>query len=145
MHALRKDPESDHIWPSKINGQKQPTNEPHSHKSWGWELHGRAVSLDSFTLLLSTHESLPNKVFCFLSTCLSSDNCFLSVRQESTLEPWKGSSFLQKFSAYHCIHRNPTWFIELLLNGASETTFRKSSSGWLIWLQHVGDLGKCGE
>ena len=32
---------------------------------------------------------------CFVSTCGSSDDSFLSVRQEPTLRPWKWSHFLQ--------------------------------------------------
>ena len=38
---------------------------------------------------------LPNKVSCFVSTSVFSANSFLSVRQEPTLRPWKGSHFLQ--------------------------------------------------
>ena len=34
---------------------------------------------------------LPNKVSCFVSTWVSSDNSFPSVRQEPTPGPWKGS------------------------------------------------------
>ena len=37
----------------------------------------------------------PNKLSSFLSTCVSSDNSFPSVRQEPGFRPWKGSSFLQ--------------------------------------------------
>ena len=37
----------------------------------------------------------PNKVSCFVSTCVSSDNSFPSVRQEPSFRPWKGSPFLQ--------------------------------------------------
>ena len=35
----------------------------------------------TLTLLLSTQGSFPNKVSCFVSTCVSSDNSFPSVRQ----------------------------------------------------------------
>ena len=38
---------------------------------------------------------LSNKVFCFISTCVSSYSSFLSIEQEPTLWPWKGSPFLQ--------------------------------------------------
>ena len=48
------------------------------------------------TLLLSTQVSFPNKISCFVRTCVSSDNSFLSVRQEPSLGPWKGSLFLQQ-------------------------------------------------
>ena len=39
--------------------------------------------------------ALPNKVSCFISTCVSSDNSFPSVRQEPSFGPWRGSPFLQ--------------------------------------------------
>ena len=42
-------------------------------------------------LLLSARVPLPNKVSCFVSMCVSWDNSFLSVRQEPTFKPWKGS------------------------------------------------------
>ena len=54
--------------------------------------------LGSLTLLLSTWVPFPNKVSCFVSTCVSSDNSFLSVRQEPSFEPWKGSPFLQQMA-----------------------------------------------
>ena len=34
----------------------------------------------------------PNKIPCFVSTCVSSDNSFPSVRQEPSFGPWKGVS-----------------------------------------------------
>ena len=34
-------------------------------------------------------DPLPNKVSCFVSTCISSDNLFLIASQEPTLSPWK--------------------------------------------------------
>ena len=40
----------------------------------------------------------PNKVSCFVSTCVSSDNSVLSVRQEPRFGPWKGSAFLQQMA-----------------------------------------------
>ena len=56
----------------------------------------RAVLLGSLTLLLSTQVPFPNKISCFVSTCVSWDNSFPSVRQEPSFEPWKGSPFLQR-------------------------------------------------
>ena len=53
--------------------------------------HGRAVLLGSLTLLLSTWAPFPNKISCFVSTCVSLDNSFLSVRQESSFRPRKGT------------------------------------------------------
>ena len=47
-------------------------------------------------ILLSTWVPFPNKVSCFVSTCVSSDNSFPSVRQEPGFGPWKGSPFLQQ-------------------------------------------------
>ena len=55
---------------------------------------GRAVLLGLLTLLLSTRVPFPNKISCFVSTCVSSDNSFPSVRQEPSFGPWKGSPFL---------------------------------------------------
>ena len=51
--------------------------------------------LGSLTLLLSAQAPLPNKVSCFVSSCIFSENTFPSVAQEPTLQPWKGTSFLQ--------------------------------------------------
>ena len=48
--------------------------------------------------LLSTRVPFPNKISCFVSTCVSSDSSFLSVRQEPSFGPWKGSSFLQQMA-----------------------------------------------
>ena len=63
---------------------------PHHHKTRDCKPHGRAVLLGSLTLLLSTQAPFPNKISCFVSTCVSSDNSFPSVRQEPSLGPWKG-------------------------------------------------------
>ena len=38
--------------------------------------------------------ALPNGISYFVSTCVSSDNSFPSVRQEPGFGPWKGSPFL---------------------------------------------------
>ena len=46
----------------------------------------------------------PNKISCFVSTCVSSDNSFLSVRQEPSFRPWKGSAFLQHYGYWHFLH-----------------------------------------
>ena len=66
-----------------------------TNKTWDCEPCGRVVLLGSLTLLLSSLEPLPNKVSWFVSTCISSDSSFPSVRQEPSLRPWKGSPFLQ--------------------------------------------------
>ena len=57
---------------------------------------GRAVLLSSLILLLSAQAPskigafIPNKISCFVSTYISPDNSFLSVRQEPSLGPLKG-------------------------------------------------------
>ena len=66
------------------------------------EPRGRAVLLGSLTLLLSTQVPFPSKISCFVNTCVSSDNSFPSVRQESNSGPWKGSPFLQHY--HHHLH-----------------------------------------
>ena len=87
--TTRKDSESE--WLAKDNLETNPiTIKPNC------EPRGRAVLLGSLTLLLSTRVPFPNKISCFVSTCVSSDNSFPSVRQEPGLGPWKGSPFLQQ-------------------------------------------------
>ena len=54
------------------------------------------VLLGSLTLLLSAQAPFPNKISCFVSTCVSSDNSFPIVRQEPSFGLWKGSPFLQQ-------------------------------------------------
>ena len=60
------------------------------------ELFSRIAILLFSSLLLSTRVPFPNKISCFVSTCVSSDNSFPSVRQEPSFRPWKGSPFLQQ-------------------------------------------------
>ena len=80
--TTRKDSESE--WLAKDNQETDPiTIKP-----------SRAV-LGSLTLLLSTRVPFPNKISCFVSTCVSSNNSFLSVRQELSFGPWNGFAFLQ--------------------------------------------------
>ena len=87
MCITMKDPESE--WLARDYLETNPiTIKPKA------ELHGRAVLLGSLILLFSTQVPLPNKVSCFVSTSLFSENLFLSVRQEPTLRPWKGSLFI---------------------------------------------------
>ena len=64
----------------------------HELKTYDCKPHGRAGLLGSLTLLLSAWTLLPNKTFCFVSTCVFSDNSFPSVRKETSFGPWKGSS-----------------------------------------------------
>ena len=58
--------------------------------------HGRAVLLGPLTLLLSAQVPLPHKVSYSVSSCVSSDTSFPSVRQEPTFRPWKRAPFLQQ-------------------------------------------------
>ena len=74
-------------------GRRQPGNSFHLLKTRDCEPRGQAVLLGSLTLLFSAQVPLLNKVSCLVSLCVSSENSFLSVRQE----PWKGSPFLQQF------------------------------------------------
>ena len=71
---------------------------PQFKKSIGELKVAKNVVLGSLTLLLSTWVPFPNKVSCFIRTCVSSDNSFLSVRQEPSFGPWKGSAFLQQMA-----------------------------------------------
>ena len=87
--CTRKDSELE--WLAKDNPETNPT----TIKPETWP-QGR-VLLGPLTLLLSTWAPLSNKISCFVSTRVSADNSFLSIRQEPTLGPWKGSSFLQHF------------------------------------------------
>ena len=75
--------------PVRMISQRQPGNSSHHHKTWECKPCGRAALLGSLNLLLCTWAPLPNKVFCFISKCVSSKNSFLSVRKESSLRSWK--------------------------------------------------------
>ena len=54
---------------------------------------------------------ISNKISCFVSTCVSLDNSFPSVRQEPSFGPWKGSPFLQQMATLAgtlpCWHWHP--------------------------------------
>lgn len=81
--ATRKDPESELL--ARDNPETNPVT-----MNLKTATTCQIVLLGSLTLWLSTWAPLPNKFFCFVSTCVSSDNSFLSVRPES----WKESPFL---------------------------------------------------
>ena len=81
---------------------KTTQTNPNHHKTRACEPRGRAVLLGSLTLLLFAQVPLPNKISCVASTCVSSENSFLSVRQKPTFRPWKGSPFQQHY------HINPS-------------------------------------
>ena len=87
--ATRKDPESEGL--ARDNPESNPiTIKPgtasHVAEHFSW------APLPSCS---PPGGPLPNKGSCFVSTCVSSNNSFLSVRQEPHLGPWKGSPFLQ--------------------------------------------------
>ena len=73
---------------------KTTRKESHQNKTRDCEPCGRPVLLGSLPSALHW-VPLPNKISCFVSTCVSLDNSFTSVRQEPTFRPWKGSPFLQ--------------------------------------------------
>ena len=80
-------------------GQRPPGNESHHHKTQDCGRATRQSSSPGFPyLLLSTRVPFPNKISCFVSTCVSLNNSFLSVRQEPSFGPWKGSPFLQQMA-----------------------------------------------
>ena len=70
----------------------KPQTASHVTQLFSW------VPFPYFTILLSTQVPFPNKVSCFVSTCVSSDNSFPSVRQKLSFGPWKGSAFLQQMA-----------------------------------------------
>ena len=85
--TTRKDSESE--WLAKDNPETNPiTIKPKT---------GRAFLLGSLSLLLSARLPFPNKISCFVSTCVSLDNSFPSVRQEPTFGPWKGPPSCNSF------------------------------------------------
>ena len=86
--ATRKDPESD--WLARENPETSPITikiktMSHTTEQSSWFPYPPALYPGA----------LPKKVLCFVSTCVSLDNSFLSVRQETIFGPWKGSPFLQ--------------------------------------------------
>ena len=85
----RKDPKSE--WLARDDQEINPI--PIKPKT---EIGSHEAVLGSLTLLLITGAALPNKVSCSVNICVSSDNSLLSVRQEPTLGPCKGSPFLQQ-------------------------------------------------
>ena len=89
--ATRKDSESESEWLAKDNPETNCINiKPET-------VNQRQSSSPGFPyLLLSAWAPFPNKISCFVSTCISSDNSFPSVRQEPNFGPWKGSPFLQQ-------------------------------------------------
>ena len=84
-------------WSAAVHGVAKSQTRLIDRTELNWKPRGRAVLLGSLTLLSFTYVPISNKVSCFVSMCVSSDNLFPRVRQEPTLRPWKGSPFLQQF------------------------------------------------
>ena len=88
--GIRKGPESE--WLARDNLETntiaiKPEAASHAAELFSW------VPLPCSSPL----ERLFPVVSCFVSTYVFSDSSFLSVKEEPTLRPWKGSAFLQ-----HC-------------------------------------------
>ena len=87
VRTTRKDSEWE--WLAKDHPETNPTTiKP--------EIVSHVEELFSWIPLLYCSPSFPNKVSCFVSRYVSSDNLFPSVRQEPSFGPWKGSPFLQQ-------------------------------------------------
>ena len=92
--TTRKDSESE--WLAKDNPETNPiTIKPetgsHAAEQFSW-----------VPLPADLHRvPFPNKISCFVSMCVSSDNSFPSVRQEPSFGPWKGSPFPQQNCHMH--------------------------------------------
>ena len=81
--TTRKDSESE--WLAKDNPETNPiTIKPETLPS------SRAVLLGSLTLLLSTRVPFPDKIFCFISICVSSDNSFPMLDMSPVSGPGRG-------------------------------------------------------
>ena len=80
-------------------GQRPPGNESHHHKTQDCEPVAEQSPAFPYPPALYPG-ALPNKISGFVSTCVSSDNSFPSVRQEPSFGPWKGSPFLQQKHFY---------------------------------------------
>ena len=85
-------------WSAAVHGVAKSQTQLSDRTELNWEPCGKAVLLGSLTLLFFTYVPLSNKVSCFVSTCVSSDNSLLSVRQEPILGFQKGSPSCNIFS-----------------------------------------------
>ena len=87
----RNDPKSD--WLARVNWESNPVTETARHVT------------EQFSCVLLPCCSLPGLPFPIKSLALSAhvsvDKSFLSVKQEPTLRPWKGSPFLQHMDVSH--------------------------------------------
>ena len=85
-------------------------------------------------------EPFPSEISCFVSTCVSSDNSFPSVRQKPTLRPWKGSPFLQQDNLNYYLNnlQHQIYFSESLscIRPSTDTLILLSTKQWLTVLFH---------
>ena len=97
---------------------------------------------------------LSNKVFCFVSTCVSLDSSFPSVRQEPTLGPWKVSTscnirkakYTECFQGERCQLPNaPETQVKDELKDTLETSPRSASVTWWCRILMRVDLGVRGK
>ena len=93
--TTRKDSELE--WQAEDNPETNPITIKPLQAMWPSSSPGFLYPI----LLLSAWAALPSKISCFVNTCVSSDDSFLSVRQEPTFRPWKGSPLLQQNESVH--------------------------------------------
>ena len=94
-----------------------------------------------FSYPAALHPGTPsNKVSYFVSTCVSLDSSFLSVRQEPTLRPRKGSPFLQHNDS--TIPPNGDWFSDELKPGLAKDLGRSVCWGISLPTLHQGWIKK---
>ena len=86
VRATKMNPESE--WLSK----DKPETNPITIKPETWSHMAEQPSW----VPLPYGSPLAKKVSCFVSMCVSSDNSFLNIRQETLFRPWKWSAFLQQ-------------------------------------------------
>ena len=81
----------------------------------------------------------PNKISCSVSTCVSLDNSFPSVRQEPSFGPWKGSPFLQHLDRKEIQPVHPKGNQSRIFIGRTDAEAENSvlwapdAKNWLIW------------
>ena len=103
--------------------------------------------------MLITRASLPNKVSCSVSTCVSSDNSLLSVRQEPTLGPWKDLPSCNKKTGPEILHRDfllsriipENWKLMEVKNSTfkvrkKDYIHRKENDSELEYYTHIGSM-----
>ena len=126
--TTRKDSESEGL--AKDNPETNPiTIKPETTSQAAEQFSG------SLTLLLSTRLRFPNKISCFVSTCVFSDSSFPSVRQEPSFGPWKGSSFVQQLYkvGFGCIFYSVNFKIVTFSNRSINLFIRVPKSSFSLF------------